>query len=68
MIYSEIVNYLLSSLVRFSLPKMMVSSGFVAPELKSGLPVRRNMSEQRNHTVAGECMGYVLDNFIGFER
>ena len=60
----QILNYLLASLVRSSLAEL--GRGLVAwtPNPKPGFPMRRNISAQRNHAVACECIGYVLSEVI----
>jgi len=66
----EILNYLLASLV-WSLLAKLVELGRVlvawTPNPVSGFPMRMDISEQRNHAVACECIGYVLNEFIGSE-
>ena len=67
MIYGQILNYLLASLVRYSLAE--VGRGLVAstPSPKPGLAIRRDIPAQRNQAVACECIGYVLNDLIGSE-
>ena len=74
MIYGQILNYLLASLVRsspaLSLAKVArVGCVFLTLDRSPnpGLPIRRNIPAQRNHAVACECIGYVLTEFIGSE-
>jgi hypothetical protein len=70
----ESLNYLLTSLMRFSLAFALAQYARVGcvsvaskPNPNPGLPVRRNIPAQRNHAVACECIGYVLTEFIGDE-
>ena len=67
MIYGQIVNYLLASLVRSSFAELgrVLVAWTLNP--KPGLPMRRNIPAQRNHAVACECIGYVLNEVIGNE-
>ena len=67
MIYVQILNYLLASLVRSSLAevgRVLVAS---TPNPKPGFAIRRNIPAQRNQAVACECIGYVLNDLIGSE-
>jgi hypothetical protein len=67
MIYGEILNYLLASLVLSSFAevgRVLVAS---TPNPKPGLAIRRNIPAQRNQAVACKCIGYVLNDFIGSE-
>ena len=63
-IYDQIVNYLLASLVRSSFAEL--GRGLVAwtANPKPGFPMRRNIPAQRNHEVACEWIGYVLNEVI----
>jgi hypothetical protein len=69
----EILNYLLASLVRASSAKL-ADFGWVLPACTNNpkpgfpiFPIRRDISAQRNHSVACEYMGYVLCEIIGDE-
>ena len=63
-IYSEIVNYLLASLVRSSFAELGRVLVAWTPNPKWGFPMRRNIPAQRNHAVACEWIGYVLNEVI----
>ena len=67
MIYGEILNYLLASLVRSSLAEVGRVLVACTPNPKLGLAIRRDIPAQRNHAVACECFGYVLNEVIGNE-
>ena len=63
----EILNYLLASLVRSSCAELGRVLVAWTPNPKPGFPMRRNIPAQRNHAVACECIGYVLNEVIGNE-
>ena len=63
----EILNYLLASLVRSSFAELGRVLVAWTPNPKPGFPMRRNIPAQRNHAVACECIGYVLNEVIGDE-
>ena len=63
----QILNYLLASLVRSSFAELGRVLVAWTPKPKPGFPMRRNIPAQRNHAVACECIGYVLNEVIGNE-
>ena len=63
----QILNYLLASLVRSSFAELGRVLVAWTPNPPSGFPMRRNIPAQRNHAVACECIGYVLNEVIGNE-
>ena len=63
----QILNYLLASLVRSSFAELGRVLVAWTPNPKPGFPMRRNIPAQRNHAVACECIGYVLNEVIGNE-
>ena len=67
MIYGQILNYLLASLVRSSFAEVGRVSVASTPNPKLGLAMRRDIPAQRNRPVACECIGYVLNDLIGSE-
>jgi hypothetical protein len=66
----EILNYLPASLVLSSLAKRPTLG--CIPVARAVMPywhfpMSSDASAQRNHAVACECIGYVLNEFIGIE-
>jgi hypothetical protein len=66
-ISGQIVNYLLASLVLSSFAELGRVLVAWTPNPKPGFPKRRNIPAQRNHAVACECIGYVLNEVISNE-
>ena len=66
MIYGEIVNYLLASLVRFSfaLTARWLDAGIPNPQ--SDFPIGTNIPAARRHAVVCECFRYVWEKVICF--
>ena len=63
----QILNYLLASLVRSSFAKLGRVLVAWTPNPKPGFPMRTDIPAQRNHEVACECFGHVLNEVIGNE-
>jgi hypothetical protein len=63
----EILNYLPASFVGSSFAELGRVSVASRQYPKPDLPMRKDIPAQRNHSVACECFGYVLDEVIGFE-
>jgi hypothetical protein len=63
----QILNYLLASLINSSpkeLGRILVAW---TPNPKPGFPMRTDIHAQRRHEAACECLGYVVNEFIGDE-